>query len=111
MNSANNNEKSIIESIDKFDEKAVNKIDDEKKSNNSNHKIKLRKQNQLNESTKFLRCRTKSITEANKPEQKAKVKQFTICDELVVCIKEGLFAWSDEDKKPLQIANLSISKG
>ena len=104
-----NNCKTIIDCIDKLDKKAsVNEKDDEKKPNNSQHKIKLRKQNQLNESTKFLRCRN-NISEGHKGEQKPKAKPFTISDELIVCIKDGLFAWSSEDKSPLQIGNLSIS--
>lgn len=100
-----------ITSIDELDNKAaVNETDDEKKPINSQHKIKLRKQNQLNESTKFLRCRN-NISEGHKAEQKPKANPFTISDELVVCIKDGLFAWSGEDKSPLQIGNLSIPKG
>lgn len=98
--------------IDKLNKKAgVNEMEDGKMPNNSQHKIKLRKQNQLNESTKFLRCRSKSISDGHKVEQKPKAKPFTISDELVVCIKDGLFAWSVEDKSQLQIGNLSIPKG
>lgn len=108
------------DSCDKLDETAAAEPSSvmNNKSNNNQNKIKLKKQNQLSTSTKLgrNRLRTRSINSGNNSESnahKAKGKPLTISDEYAVCIRDGQFAWSDNDKAEnmLQIDCLSIPKG
>lgn len=80
---------------------------------NKNNKIKLRKQNQLNSSTRLERSRLRGATAAEEgPKALGHPPPFKVPEEIVVAIRDAKFAWDTKtDANCLEIDRIDIPKG
>lgn len=77
---------------------------------NKNHKIKLRKQNQLNSSTRLERNRVRAGTAGDEAPKAS--TQFKVADGIVVSVRDAKFSWSSKpDSKCFEINRVDIPKG
>lgn len=86
----------------------------------SNSRVKLKKQNQLSESTRIDRNKLRSTTfvvdkHNNDAIKRTRLPSFKVADGTAVCIKDAKFSWdggrSEATSKFLEIDNLSIPLG
>lgn len=82
---------------------------------NKNNRTKLRKQNQLSESTRSERNRlrsTKVIEKVNNEGSFHRLPSFRVPDGIAICINNAKFSWEGkQNSKMLEIENLSIPLG
>lgn len=89
------------------------------RNNRNNTRIKLRKQNQLNETMRIERNKMRSTTVVITEKRDSIIKRtrlpsFKVPEGIAVCIKDAKFSWDgsgEESAKVLQIDNLSIPLG
>lgn len=81
-------------------------------------RVKLRKQNQLNETTRMERNRTRSATlntdKRDNTIKRTRLPSFKVPEGVAVCITDAKFSWNgneDRSTKFLEISNLSIPLG
>jgi hypothetical protein len=87
--------------------------------NKSHLRVNLKKQNQLNESTRIERNKLRSTTfvaEKHDVVKRTRLLSFKVPDGVAVCIKEARFSWDNGGKreatsKQLEIDNLSLPLG